>query len=126
MPSADRADDEDLACSQSDYPQEPSDMQLPESLLWDEPIKDVLSPMIPSKLSASSLLEFRSDGEDDFPLGVELDNHQEILENDEDCNDRDLHNLESLDEFSFSGTSSQPELEIDPQATAVASIQELD
>ncbi|KAG6896270.1 hypothetical protein C0992_009393 [Termitomyces sp. T32_za158] len=121
MPSTDRADDEDLACSQADYSQEPSDMHLPENLLWDEPIKDVLSPMIPSNSLVSRFLEFRSDGEDNFLLDLEF--HQDILE---DCNDRDLPTLETHDQFSFSGTSFQPGLEIDIQATAVAAIQERD
>lgn len=124
MPSTDHADDEDLACNQVDYSQEPSDMHLPESLLWDEPVKDVLSPIIPSYPSVSSLLE-RSDGEDDFPLYLGLDHHQDILE-EEEWSDRDRPSLESLDEFSFSGPIHKPELEIDPQATAVAVIQEMD
>ncbi|KAG5338864.1 hypothetical protein C0989_005804 [Termitomyces sp. Mn162] len=117
MPSTDRTDDEDLACSQADHSQAPSSMHLSESFLWDEAI---LSPMVPSNPPTSDLLELRFDGEDDFSVDVELHHHQDILEEDEDWNDRDLL---SLHESNFIGF--QPELEINLHATALALTQEM-
>ncbi|KAG6903248.1 hypothetical protein C0995_000143 [Termitomyces sp. Mi166 len=124
--TTDRADDEDLASSQADYSQGRSSMHFPESSLWDEAVKDGLLPAFPSNPSASGLLEFRSDGGNDFPIDVDFDHDQDILEEDENWNNHDLPISESFHEFNFAGPSFQPEFETDPHATALTLVQETD
>ncbi|KAG6840794.1 hypothetical protein C0991_004266 [Blastosporella zonata] len=108
MPSADHADDEDLACHHADHPPEAPSMHLSESFLWDEVFKDIQMPTSPSNVDAYDFLS-RSDGENDFPIDVEpVHYHRDILEEDEDLRHGELAALDSDRDFELEGLVFRP------------------
>ncbi|KAG6830014.1 hypothetical protein H0H92_002542 [Tricholoma furcatifolium] len=96
MPSMEREDDEDLACNHVPSPIEASStMHLSDIIIWDDLSKDVLVPNFP-KIPLADACHSRSDGENEFPIDMELDHHHVIIgEEDQDCEGL----LDSVDEF---------------------------
>ncbi|KAG6844666.1 hypothetical protein H0H87_005034 [Tephrocybe sp. NHM501043] len=95
MPNLDCADDEELACHHGDLsPQEGTNMHISESFVRDEVFKDVLIAISPSP-SITTFLDSRSDGDNEFLIGIEHHHHRDILEEDHD----DLPALDSAGEF---------------------------
>ncbi|KAG6910685.1 hypothetical protein DXG01_008729 [Tephrocybe rancida] len=130
MPSADRADDEDLACNHADHPTEaPSSMHC-ESSLWNEAFMDVL---ISSSLSnpfanAHGSLGMDSDGENDCPIDIQLDDyHQDILVEEIEDDDDDLPSSDSVvREFDSGGHSFLPGLSFNQHVSASDPFRDMD